>query len=596
MTVNSSNSGVTRHGEYFFKGHSLSNNPNAVFSTLAVSDGTTTTNIGAFLAGTPEAFTYDDDGNLLPDGRWDYTYDAENRLVSMQTHTALSPTPLANADARRIEFKNDYLGRRVQKTVRDGWNGSTYTTVLSDEKFVYDGWNAIAKLNALSSNALVASYYWGIDWSGTLQGAGGVGGLALTVEGGSSYLPMFDGNGNVMGLIKASTGLIDAAYEYDAFGNTLRESGTYAATNPWRFSTKYTDIETSLVYYGHRFYSPTLGRFINKDPIEEQGGLNLYSFCFNNSVNAWDVLGMGVDGAGLYDIHQLDGGGGRDNLGFDTSGGRSAPTVNNPSSDQRDAMDAASRLRAAIATLAQTIEVRSGFTLSSTEAAGAAAQAMGIYAAGPSDAMSFIVVSNTPGIAATISGRYASTDNTQMLKALAANLPPKLGDMRYSEASIGVASWVLGPPGKFDDGKAAILDFADAMDHPLSPYSLSHGLPPNIFSSALADRIDVLWGLIDFAGGKASPGISNIAGNYLEAYKGIMNKVGPWQAFTITQTQTYAQTSWLFGLIKNNQWVDGPRTYTSINTGPAAGYFFSPEEAALAAKEALKNQLRKGPP
>lgn len=43
---------------------------------------------------------------------------------------------------------------------------------------------------------------------------------------------------------------------------------------------------------GLRYYSPTLGRFINKDPIEEQGGLNLYGFCGNNGVNKWDYLGQ----------------------------------------------------------------------------------------------------------------------------------------------------------------------------------------------------------------------------------------------------------------------------------------------------------------
>jgi RHS repeat-associated protein len=291
VTVNSSSTGVTRHGEYFFKGQSLSNNPNAVFSTLAVSDGTTTANITAFLAGTPEPFTYDDDGNLLSDGRWDYTYDAENRLVSITTRSALFPSPIPAADARRLEFKNDYLGRRVQKTVLKRNPGNTAWVTDTDEKFVYDGWNAIARLNA-SSLSLIASHYWGLDWSGTLKGAGGVGGLALTVEGGNIYLPMFDGNGNVMGMVKASTGSIDAAYEYDAFGNTLRESGTYAASNPFRFSSKYTDIETGLVYYGLRYYSPSLGRFINKDPIGEQGGLNLYGYCQNNGVNKYDVLGM----------------------------------------------------------------------------------------------------------------------------------------------------------------------------------------------------------------------------------------------------------------------------------------------------------------
>jgi RHS repeat-associated protein len=44
--------------------------------------------------------------------------------------------------------------------------------------------------------------------------------------------------------------------------------------------------------YGHRYFSPELGRFINRDPSEEQGGANLYSFCGNNGVSAWDRLGL----------------------------------------------------------------------------------------------------------------------------------------------------------------------------------------------------------------------------------------------------------------------------------------------------------------
>ena len=50
--------------------------------------------------------------------------------------------------------------------------------------------------------------------------------------------------------------------------------------------------ETGLVYYGQRYYSPALGRFINQDPIQEAGGLNLYAFCGNDGVNRYDVLGM----------------------------------------------------------------------------------------------------------------------------------------------------------------------------------------------------------------------------------------------------------------------------------------------------------------
>ena len=46
-----------------------------------------------------------------------------------------------------------------------------------------------------------------------------------------------------------------------------------------------------VCYYGTRYYSPSQGRFINRDSIEEQGGLNLYAFVSNNAVNSFDVLG-----------------------------------------------------------------------------------------------------------------------------------------------------------------------------------------------------------------------------------------------------------------------------------------------------------------
>ena len=70
-------------------------------------------------------------------------------------------------------------------------------------------------------------------------------------------------------------------------------------------STKYTDDETGLVMYQLRAYSPELGRFISRDPIDENGGLNLYSFCANDGVNAVDLYGLALyafDGTGnTYD-------------------------------------------------------------------------------------------------------------------------------------------------------------------------------------------------------------------------------------------------------------------------------------------------------
>jgi RHS repeat-associated protein len=64
------------------------------------------------------------------------------------------------------------------------------------------------------------------------------------------------------------------------------------ADNPFLFQTKWRDLETGLVYYGQRYYSPSQGRFLGRDPKQEGGGLNLFGFCRNNSINLWDYLGM----------------------------------------------------------------------------------------------------------------------------------------------------------------------------------------------------------------------------------------------------------------------------------------------------------------
>ncbi|MGN0846405.1 MAG: RHS repeat-associated core domain-containing protein, partial [Kiritimatiellia bacterium] len=130
-------------------------------------------------------------------------------------------------------------------------------------------------------------YYWGKDMSGTLQGAGGVGGLLFLTIDGAVYVPCHDNNGNVMRYLDSAGGTV-ATYVYDAFGNTISQSGALASTFRHRFSTKYFDAETGLHYYGYRFYSPPLMRWINRDPIEEAGGVNVYAFCGNGVVFKFD--------------------------------------------------------------------------------------------------------------------------------------------------------------------------------------------------------------------------------------------------------------------------------------------------------------------
>jgi len=83
-----------------------------------------------------------------------------------------------------------------------------------------------------------------------------------------------------------------ACGEYGPFGELLRATGPMAKLNPFRFSTKYQDDETDLLYYGYRYYNASTGRWLNRDPIEELGGVNLYGFVANNPVNQIDILGQ----------------------------------------------------------------------------------------------------------------------------------------------------------------------------------------------------------------------------------------------------------------------------------------------------------------
>jgi RHS repeat-associated protein len=63
-------------------------------------------------------------------------------------------------------------------------------------------------------------------------------------------------------------------------------------TNPIRFSTKYTDDESDFLYYGHRYYNPSTGRWLNRDPLEEERAENLYIFTGGDSVDFFDILGL----------------------------------------------------------------------------------------------------------------------------------------------------------------------------------------------------------------------------------------------------------------------------------------------------------------
>ena len=191
--------------------------------------------------------------------------------------------------ASRIEFDRTGGGSGTQKIVST-WNGSAYVAA-STNKFLYDGWNLIAELNG--ANGIIRSYLWGLDLGGSMQGAGGVGGLlAIKPASGSPSLVAYDGNGNVTGLVDATTGTTSGQFEYGPFGETIRLTPNANNQSPFRFSTKYTDDESDFLYYGFRYYNANTGRWLSRDPIGEEAGPNLYRFVGNDSINKWDMFGL----------------------------------------------------------------------------------------------------------------------------------------------------------------------------------------------------------------------------------------------------------------------------------------------------------------
>ena len=242
----------------------------------------------------PREPTYDADGNLTFDGVFTYAYDAENRLVSVASAVETN-------GAIRVLNAYDHVNRRIRKTVqklsvtvasppsplvetREWQTVATHT-------FVWDGNNIVLeRIARADGTAHVCEYFWGMDKSGTEQGAGGVEGLLAVSVDGVFYIPCYDHNGNIVRYV-SETGTITVQYTYDPYGNVTETYGDLADMFSFGFSTKYHDREIGMIGYQRRFYCPDLGRWLNRDPIEEDGGENLYAFCDNAMPYKYDALG-----------------------------------------------------------------------------------------------------------------------------------------------------------------------------------------------------------------------------------------------------------------------------------------------------------------
>jgi len=190
-------------------------------------------------------------------GSTKYFYDALDRLIQIATPTF------------------------IQLFGYDSFHRCLYKVVLqeSGEKtlyFLYDGQKEIGSFDAaqkISELRILGS---------TPESEKGTA-IAVELEE-KVFAPLHDLQGNLTALIPID-GTAPSFYRYSAFG----EEKIYGPTlSPWRFSSKRSDAETKLVYYGRRFYMPGLGRWLTPDPAGFTDGMNLYDFVHNEPLLHFD--------------------------------------------------------------------------------------------------------------------------------------------------------------------------------------------------------------------------------------------------------------------------------------------------------------------
>jgi RHS repeat-associated protein len=220
---------------------------------------------------THDKYVFDLDGNMLTNqikyssDVWAYTWNGENRMTSA-TNTA---------DGTYVTYKYDYQGRMISKNTS---HGGTETR----RDFIWNNNHIIQELITNESQLTTNLYTW-------------ANGETLTASlDGETVFYCHDANKNVTDLVDDSgTHLVH--YDYSPFGVqnfTIHSSPFTVSLNPFRFSNEYFDATTGQVEFLNRRYLPQLGKFMSRDPIGVQGGLNETAICANDCVNDVDLWGL----------------------------------------------------------------------------------------------------------------------------------------------------------------------------------------------------------------------------------------------------------------------------------------------------------------
>ena len=237
----------------------------------------------------PRKLLYDPCGNLTNDGSRVFTWDAENRLLSVES---LLEGPLAAAKKRSV-FRYDGFGRRVETVEYSGWSVAQQAYQQSNlTRYAYAGWQVLADMDA--TGTVVRSYAYG-------PGVDNI--LAMTIHTGAvqqTYFYLKDHLNTVQALVDGN-GQVVESYRLDVWGRVLGihdASGSAIASrqsaigNRYLFQGREYSWSTGLYYFRYRWYEPAVGRWLSPDPSGMSGGLNQYVFCANNPANSIDPLGL----------------------------------------------------------------------------------------------------------------------------------------------------------------------------------------------------------------------------------------------------------------------------------------------------------------
>jgi RHS repeat-associated protein len=218
-------------------------------------------NVSNELTSTPSTtYTHDANGNttteVVSSATTTFAWDYENRLTSVTLP----------GSGGTVSFKYDPFGRRIYKSSSSG------TSI-----FAYDGDGLVEETNA--SGTAIARYSQGLNIDEP---------IAMLRSSTTSYYDA-DGLGSITSL-SSSAGSLAQTYGYDSFGKQTSSSGSI--TNPFQFTAREFDAETSLYYSRARYYDPGVGRFIGEDSIGFRGGANFYAYVGNNPTLWIDPFGM----------------------------------------------------------------------------------------------------------------------------------------------------------------------------------------------------------------------------------------------------------------------------------------------------------------